>query len=340
MKKTKGLLSVRWNIFKNNRRAYYSLCIFIFLLVISSFAKFIANDKPIMIVYDSKMYFPIFVKYSEKTFGGDFETEARYYDDRVRELLANAYVIWPFVPYRYDTIIEDLEIPAPISVSKKHLLGVDDHARDVLARLIYAYQVSIWFGIVLTFFSVVIGVSIGAIQGFYGGKIDLWGQRFVEIWSGIPLLFLMIILSSFVKPSFWWILIIVLLFSWMSLVGVVRAEFLRGRNMDYIKIAKALGVKDKNIIFKHLLPNAMVATITYIPFVMTGSIATLVSLDFLGFGMPVGSASLGELLQQGKNNLTDPHLAIVGFFATSLLLCVLVFIGEGIRDAFNPKMCG
>ncbi|WP_408610457.1 ABC transporter permease [Helicobacter anatolicus] len=335
--KMQSLLARRWRIFKNNRRAYYSLWIFIFLLVISSFANFIANDKPIFIAKDSKFYFPIFIKYSEKVFGGDFETEARYKDPEVLSLLKDAFIVWPLIPYSYDTIIEDLETPAPVIWSKNHLLGVDDQARDVLARLLYAYRISLWFGILLSFFSVVIGVSVGALQGFYGGKIDLLGQRFVEIWSGVPLLFLIIILSSFVAPSFWWILAIVLLFSWMSLVGVVRAEFLRNRNMEYIKIARVLGARDFQIIFKHLLPNAMVATITYIPFIASGSIATLVSLDFLGFGMPVGSASLGELLQQGKNNISDPFLAIVGFFATSLLLGVLVFIGEGVRDAFHAK---
>lgn len=334
-----SLLSQRWQVFKRNKRATFSLWIFLFLLVTSSLAKFIANDKPLLIYENSKFYFPIFVSYPEKIFGGDFDTEADFSDPYVRRLLKEkgAFVIYPPIPYSYDTIIPDLKTPAPLGISWKNILGVDDQARDVFARLIYAYQISIYFGLLLCLFSVIIGVCVGALQGFYGGKIDLLGQRFVEIWSGIPLLFLMIILSSFVKPSFWWILVIVLLFSWMSLVGVVRAEFLRGRNMDYVKVARMLGTRDMGIIFRHLLPNAMVATITYIPFIITGSIATLVSLDFLGFGMPVGSPSLGELLQQGKNNLTSPHLAIVGFCATALLLGVLVFIGEGVRDAFHPK---
>lgn len=330
-------LSSFWKNFKSNKRAYYSFCILLFLFFISTFAPFIANDKPLVIYKDSKIYFPIIKKYAEKDFGGFFETEARYHSDFMKKSLQKAFVVWPLIPYSYDSIIWDLSQPAPTKPTLKHILGTDDQARDVLARLIYAYRISLWFGICLCFFSVIIGVSVGAFQGFYGGRVDLWGQRIVEIWSGIPLLFLMMILSSFVDPNFWWILGIVLLFSWMGIVGVVRAEFLRGRNMDYIKIAKTLGASDITIIFKHLLPNAMVATLTYIPFIITGSIATLMSLDFLGFGMPVGSASLGELLQQGKNNLSTPHLSIIAFFAIALLLSILVFIGEGIRDAINPK---
>ncbi|WP_104696771.1 MULTISPECIES: ABC transporter permease [unclassified Helicobacter] len=339
MIKHKGsFLSSRWKIFRANRRAYFSLWIFCILLFLSTFANFIANDKPILIYKNQKFYFPVIFQYSEREFGGFFETEAQYSDGYFKkDLLQDSFVVWPLIKYSYDSIIWDLQEPAPISPSLKHLLGTDDQARDVLARLIYAYRVSLWFGILLCISSVTVGVFIGAIQGFYGGRIDLFTQRLVEIWSGIPLLFLMMILSSFVTPSFWWILMIVLLFSWMGIVGVVRAEFLRGRNMDYIKIAKTLGVSDLSIIFKHLLPNAMVATITYIPFIITGSIATLISLDFLGFGMPVGSASLGELLQQGKNNLYAPHLAIISFFAVAILLSILVFIGEGVRDAFNPK---
>ncbi len=331
------LWHLRWSKFKRNSRAYFSLWIFLFLFLVSLFAKFIANDKPILIYKDSHFYFPIFFAYPETFFDGDFETEADYQDPYIKNLLKKYFVIWPPIPYTYASIIWDLDEPSPTKPNIKHIFGTDDQARDVFARLIYAYQVSIFFGILLCFFSVIIGVGVGAIQGFYGGNIDLFGQRIIEIWSGVPLLFLMMILSSFVTPSFWWILGIVLLFSWMSLVGVVRAEFLRGRHMDYIKIAKVLGVSDLRIIFLHLLPNAMVATITYIPFIMVGSIATLVSLDFLGFGMPVGSASLGELLQQGRNNLSTPHIAIIAYFATALLLGILVFIGEGIRDAFSKN---
>lgn len=328
----------RWRVFCKNKRAFYSLWIFCILFVFSMGANFVANDKPLLIYKDHKVYFPIFISYPEKIFGGDFDTEANYNDPYVKKLLQNAFVIRPLIPYSYDTIVRDLKSPAPTPPTLKHWLGTDDQARDVSARLLYGYRISIIFALILSFFSVLIGVSVGALQGYYGGMVDLLGQRFVEIWSGIPMLFLVIIISSFIAPNFWWILALVLIFSWMSLVGVVRAEFLRGRNMDYVKASKALGASDMRIIFYHILPNALVATITYIPFIMAGSIATLTSLDFLGFGMPVGSASLGELLSQGKNNLTSPHLAIVGFLAVAILLSVLVFIGEGIRDAFDSNV--
>lgn len=328
----------RWRVFCKNKRAFYSLWIFAILFVLSMGANFVANDKPLFIYKDHKSYFPVFVSYPEKIFGGDFDTEADYNDPYVKKLLQNAFVIYPLIHYSYDTIVRDLNSPAPTPPTLKHWLGTDDQARDVSARLLYGYRISIIFALILSFFSVLIGVSVGAFQGYYGGMVDLLGQRFVEIWSGIPMLFLVIIISSFIAPNFWWILALVLIFSWMSLVGVVRAEFLRGRNMDYVKASKALGASDIRIIFYHILPNALVATITYIPFIMAGSIATLTSLDFLGFGMPVGSASLGELLSQGKNNLTSPHLAIVGFMAVAILLSVLVFIGEGIRDAFDSNV--
>lgn len=335
--KNESLLCLRWKIFSSNKRAFYSLWIFILLFVVSMGAEFIANSKPLFVYQNSRAYFPAFIHYPEKTFGGDFDTEANYNDPYVKNLLKDAFVIYPLVPYAYDTIVMDLNSPAPTSPNFKHWLGTDDQARDVFSRLVYGYRISIIFGLILSFFSVIIGVSVGALQGYYGGLLDLFGQRFVEIWSGIPMLFLLIIISSFISPNFWWILALVLAFSWVSLVGVVRAEFLRGRNMDYVKASKALGANDVRMIFYHILPNALVATITYVPFIMAGSIATLVSLDFLGFGMPVGSASLGELLSQGKNNLTSTHLAIVGFLAVALLLSVLVFIGEGVRDAFDSN---
>lgn len=333
-----SLSAIRWKIFRSNKRAFYSLWIFIILFVVSMGAEFIANDKPLFIYKDSKFYFPIFVNYPEKVFGGDFDTEPNYNDPYVKELLKNAFVLHAPIPYSYDTIVMDLNSPAPTSPDKKHWLGTDDQARDVGARLIYGYRISILFGFILSIFSVFIGVSAGALQGYYGGSIDLFGQRFIEIWSGVPILFLLIVISSFLAPSFWWILTLVLIFSWMGLSSVVRAEFLRGRNIDYVKASRALGASDLRIIFYHILPNALVATITYIPFIMAGSIATLVSLDFLGFGMPVGSASLGELLNQGKNNLSSPHLAVTGFLSVSLLLSVLVFIGEGVRDAFDSNV--
>ncbi|GMT38476.1 Oligopeptide permease integral membrane protein OppC [Helicobacter bizzozeronii] len=326
----------RWQAFRANKRAFWALVVFVVLFVLSLGAEAWVNDKPLFIYKDHRAYFPIFKDYPETTFGGDFYTSTDYSDPYVKNhLLKNAFVIHPLIPYSYDTIIMDLQQPAPTPPSLKHWLGTDDQARDVLARLVYGYRISILFGLVLSLGSVVLGVVIGAFQGYYGGLLDLLGQRFMEIWSGIPTLFLLIILSSIFTPNFWWLLLLVLAFSWMGLAQVVRTEFLRGRNMDYVKASYALGVSDVRVIFYHILPNAMVATITYIPFIMAGSIGALVSLDFLGFGMPVGSASLGELLNQGKNNLYAPHLALVGFFAIALLLSILVFIGEGVRDAFS-----
>ncbi|BCD51083.1 ABC transporter permease [Helicobacter suis] len=328
----------RLKAFCANKRALYSFIIFSLLFLLSCSAELWINDKPLFIYKDHKSYFPLFKDYPETTFGGDFYTTADYTDPYVKEhLLKNAFVIWPLVPYSYNTIIMDLKQSAPTPPSLKHLLGTDDQARDVLARLVYGYRISILFGLILSVCSVFLGVALGALQGYYGGFIDLFGQRFLEIWSAVPMLFLLLILSSMFTPSFWWLLLLVLAFSWMSLAQVVRTEFLRGRNMDYVKASYALGVSDMRVIFYHILPNALVATITYMPFVMAGSITTLVSLDFLGFGMPVGSASLGELLNQGRNNLYAPHLALVGFFATATLLSLLVFIGEGVRDAFSGQ---
>ncbi len=333
------LLNMRIQNFKANKRALVSLWVLVGLLVLSMGAKFWVNERPLFIYYHSKMYFPMFKDYAEVEFGGDFFTPTNYNDPYVKNtLLKDAFVVRALVPYSYDSIVMDLDSPAPTPPSLKHLLGTDDQARDVLARLVYGYRISILFGLLLTFFSVVIGVSLGAIQGYYGGLVDLIIQRLSEIWNGIPVLFLLITISSAFVSSFWLILALVLLFSWMGLAQVVRTEFLRARNMDYIKAAKALGANDLRIIFYHVLPNALVASITYIPFLMAASIATLVSLDFLGFGMPVGSASLGELVNQGKNNLTSPHLAIVAFLAIGVLLSILVFIGEGVRDAFNSNM--
>lgn len=337
MLSSKSLFSYYLSRFKTYKRAYFSLLVFLFVFLVSNLAIFVANDKPIAVYFQKKWYFPIFVQYSESTFGGYFQTEANYNDLYVKELLKNAFVLHPLIPYSYNTIDRNLQSPAPSSPDSKHWLGTDEMGRDVLARLIYAYQTSINFGLLLCFFSTIIGVCVGALQGYYGGRVDLLGQRFVEVWNGVPLLFLIIIISSFIPPNFWWILGLVLAFSWMGIVGVVRAEFLRHRDADYIKIAKTLGVSDIRIIFTHLLPNAMVSTITYTPFIMVSGIAVLMSLDFLGFGMEVGSASLGELLEQGKNNLSSPHLAIVSFGASAFLLSILVFIGEGVRFALSEK---
>ena len=324
--------------FKKNKRGLYSSYILIIILLITLPAEFIANDKPLLINYDGNFYFPIFKNYSETTFGGDFETNTDYKDPYVKDLINNkGWIIWPIIPFSYQTVNYDLQSPAPSAPSFTNWLGTDDQARDVLARLIYGFRISIIFGFLLTIFSSLVGIIFGAIQGYLGGITDLLGQRFIEIWSGMPVLFLLIIIGSIITPSFWILLILLLLFSWMNLVGVVRAEFLRARNFDYVKAAKCLGMSDLRIMIKHLLPNAMVATITYLPFILAASVTTLTSLDFLGFGLPPGSASLGELLNQGKNNLQAPWLGITGFISISILLSLLVFIGEAVGDAFDPR---
>jgi len=328
----------RLSNFKKNKRGYYSLIVFSFLFVISLFAEFIANDKPIAVYYDEQLYIPVLNIYPETTFGGDFETETDYRDEYIAELInAQGWMLWPLVRYSYDTINYNLPVPAPAPPSAENWLGSDDQARDVVARLLYGFRISVLFGLSLTIFSSIAGVLIGAIQGFYGGKIDLVGQRFIEIWSGLPVLFLLIIMTSFITPNFWWLLGIMLMFSWMGLVDVVRAEFLRARNLEYVRAARALGLDNKGIMFNHMLPNAMVATLTFMPFILTGSITTLTSLDFLGFGLPPGSPSLGELIAQGKANLHAPWLGASAFIVLALMLSLLVFIGEAVRDAFDPR---
>ncbi len=329
----------RIKVFKANKRGYYSLILFLFFFFVSLFAEFIANDKPLLIKYEKSYYFPIFKSYSEKQFGGDFESEADYKDSFVIELIEKkGFMVYAPIRYSFDTIKKDSNEAYPSPPSKENLLGTDDQGRDVLARIIYGFRISVLFGLTLTFFSSVIGVIVGAVQGYYGGKVDLFGQRFMEVWGGLPVLYLLIILSSFIQPTFWWLLGLLLLFSWTSLVGVVRAEFLRARNFEYVKAALALGQSNFNIIYRHILPNALVATVTFMPFLLSGSIITLTSLDFLGFGLPAGSASLGELLAQGKANLQAPWLGISAFLVLSILLTLLVFIGEAFRDAFDPKV--
>ena len=324
--------------FRSNKRGYYSTLIFCVLFFISIFAEFIANDKPIFIFFEQKFHFPVFEKISETYYGGEFETEADYKDPYVRDLInKKGFFIMPPIEYSYDTINYDLSVPSPSPPTLENLLGTDDQGRDVLARLIYGFRISVFFGLTLTILSSLIGILAGGVQGFYGGRIDLFGQRFIEIWSGLPVLYLLIIISSFIEPSFWILLFIMLLFSWMSLEGVVRAEFLRARNFEYVKAAKALGVKNMKLMFKHVLPNAMVATLTLMPFILSGSIATLTSLDFLGFGLPPGSPSLGEMVSQGKANLQAPWLGLSAFVTLSLQLSLLVFIGEAVRDAFDPR---
>ena len=352
----------RWRNFKSNRRGYWSFWIFALLFFISLFAELIANDRPFLIKFDGKLYFPAFVTYPETAFGGDFETAADYRDPYLQKLIKekNGTVLWPLIRYSYGTHNLDLPTPAPSPptwmlteaqckavVEKKGLrgcrdleynwLGTDDQGRDVVARLIYGFRISVLFGLALTIVSSVIGIAAGGIQGYFGGWVDLLFQRFIEVWTAIPSLYLLLILSSVLVPGFFVLLGILLLFSWVSLVGLVRAEFLRGRNFEYIQAARALGVSNATIIFRHLLPNAMVATMTFLPFIVSSSVMTLTALDFLGFGLPPGSPSLGELLSQGKANVQAPWLGFTGFFSVAIMLSLLIFIGEGVRDAFDPR---
>lgn len=328
----------RWQTFKHNKRGYWSLWLFTGLFLFSLCAEFIANDKPLLVRYHDRYYYPIVYDYNELEFGGEFDILADYRDEYIQALiLAQGDMWWPLIPFSYDTFNYDLTVPAPSAPDRQHLLGTDDQSRDVLARLIYGFRISVLFALTLTICSSIIGVAVGATQGYFGGQIDLYGQRFIEIWSGLPMLFLLIILASLVQPDFWWLLGIMLLFSWMALVDVVRAEFLRGRHLEYVIAAKALGQSHRTIMFKHILPNAMVATMTFMPFIFTGALTTLTSLDFLGFGLEVGSPSLGELIKQGKNNLQAPWLGITAFVSMATILVLLVFIGEAARDAFDPR---
>ena len=324
--------------FKANRRGYWSLWIFLVLFTLTLFAEFIANDRPILVSFEGDIYVPVFIDYPETVFGGFLETPAEYADPEVQEMIEEqGWILWPPIHFSYDTVNYALTEPAPSPPSASNILGTDDQGRDVAARLIYGFRISILFGLTLTLVSSVIGVAAGAVQGYFGGMVDLLGQRFIEIWSGLPMLFLLIILASIVQPSFWFLLGIMLLFSWMSLVGVVRAEFFKTRSFDYVRAARALGVSNAVIIRRHILPNAMVATITFLPFITSGSVTTLTALDFLGFGLPAGSASLGEMLNQGKSNLHAPWLGLTAFFVIALMLSLLVFIGEAVRDAFDPR---
>ena len=324
--------------FKANRRGYISLWIFLVLFAVSAPAEFIANDKPLIVKFDGEYYFPVVASYAETEFGGEFETEADYRDPFVIDLIEEkGWMLWPAVPYSYKTINYDLPTPAPSPPSSANPLGTDDQGRDVLARVIYGFRISVLFGLVLTLASSVVGIAAGAVQGYFGGLLDLFFQRFIEIWSGLPTLFVLIILASIFEPNFWSLLGVLFLFSWMSLVGVVRAEFLRVRNFDYIRAARALGVNDRTIMWRHALPNAMVSALTFLPFILTGSITTLTALDFLGYGLPPGSPSLGELLKQGKANLHAPWLGFSGFIVIAVMLSLLIFVFEAVRDAFDPR---
>jgi microcin C transport system permease protein len=352
----------RWANFKRNRRGYYSFWIFLTLFVISLLAEVIANDKPFIIQVGGKTFFPAFVTYPETAFGGEFETAADYRDPYLQKLIKEkgGTMIWPPIRYFYDTHNLDLPTPAPSPptwrlteeqckpvVEKKNLtgcrdleynwLGTDDQGRDVVARLIYGFRISVLFGLTLTIISSIIGITAGAVQGYFGGWTDLLFQRFIEIWTSVPALYLLLIISSVLVPGFFVLLGILLLFSWVGLVGLVRAEFLRGRNFEYIQAARALGVSNRTIMFRHLLPNAMVATMTFLPFTLSSSVTMLTALDFLGFGLPPGSPSLGELLSQGKANIQAPWLGLAGFFSVAIMLSLLIFIGEAVRDAFDPR---
>jgi microcin C transport system permease protein len=352
----------RWINFKANRRGYWSFWVFLVLFVISLGAEFIANDKPFVVSYDGQYYFPVLKAYPETDFGGDFETAADYRDPYLQKLIAEkgGWMVWPPIRYSYNTHNLDLPTPAPSKptwmlteqecaavVQKKGVsgcrdleynwLGTDDQGFDVVARLIYGFRVSVLFGLILTIVSSVVGVAAGAVQGYFGGWVDLLFQRFIEIWTAVPSLYLLLIISSVLVPGFFVLLGILLLFSWVSLVGLVRAEFLRGRNFEYIQAARALGVSNRVIMFRHLLPNAMVATMTFLPFILSSSVMTLTALDFLGFGLPPGSASLGEMLKQGKANIQAPWLGFSGFITVAGMLSLLIFVGEAVRDAFDPR---
>ncbi|WP_277761909.1 ABC transporter permease [Pseudomonas sp. A34-9] len=329
----------RWARFKAHRRGWWSLWLFLALFGLSLGGELVANDKPLLVTYQGEWYFPAFKRYTEQDFGGELPFQPDYRSAQVRQLIeGQGGRIWfAPIPFAFDTVNYDLTEPAPSPPSGDNWLGTDDQARDVLARVIFGTRVSLLFALALTAASALIGIAAGALQGYYGGWVDLIGQRVLEVWSGLPVLYLLIILSGFVEPNFWWLLGIMALFSWLSLVDVVRAEFLRSRGLEYVKAARALGVGDAQVIVRHILPNAMSATLTYLPFILTGAIATLSALDFLGFGMPAGSASLGELIGQGKSNLQAPWLGLTAFFALALILSLLVFIGEACRDAFDPR---
>ncbi|MAL96875.1 MAG: ABC transporter permease [Alteromonadaceae bacterium] len=328
----------RLHNFRRNKRGYWALWVFLALFILSLGAELIANDKPLMLSYNGSWYFPVVQTIPETEFGGFLPSETNYHESFISdEIAAHGWILWPPIPYSYRTVIRDLDAPAPTPPSLKNWLGTDDQARDVAARVIYGFRLSMLFALALTFISSVVGIAVGAIQGYYGGKIDLFGQRFIEVWSGLPVLYLLIIMSSFIQPGFWWLLAIMLLFSWMTLVDVVRAEFLRARNFEYVRAARALGLGNGKIMFRHMLPNAMVATLTFAPFILTGAITGLTSLDFLGFGMPPGSPSLGELIAQGKDNLQAPWLGVSAFITLAVMLTLLVFIGEAVRDAFDPR---
>lgn len=332
------IMQARLKRFKQNKLGFGCFVIFILIFALSLLSEIIANDKPILVKYDQGYYLPILKSYPETTFGGVFETEADYKDPAVKQMIdAHGWMIWPVIRYAYQTPNFELAVPVPSPPSRQNWLGTDDQGRDVLSRILYGLRISLLFGLALTLFASVIGMIIGAIQGYYGGWVDLIGQRILEVWGGLPTLFMVMILVSMFSPSVYWLFIIMLIFGWPALVGLVRAEFLRARNLDYVRAARSLGVKDSTLMFRHILPNAMSSTLSQLPFMLTANITALTALDFLGYGLPPDAASLGELLLQGKNNLNAPWLALSGFFTLALVLSLLIYIGEATRDAFDPR---
>ena len=356
-----SLAARRWALFKANGRGFWSLWIFVALFLVSLFAPLIANDRPVLASYKGEILFPTFHDYPESKFGG-FLARTNFRDPvNSDEINAHGWMVWPLLHYSYNTANTEVPVPVPSPpvstltrdqacikyplkaedpaciAGNMNWLGTDDQGRDVVARLIYGYRVSVAFGLILTFFSSLIGILAGAVQGYFGGWTDLIFQRVIDIWSSMPTLYLLIILAAFITPSFWLLLFILVLFSWTGLVRLIRAEFLRARNFEYVRAARALGLSDTKIMFRHLLPNAMISAVTFMPFIIAGSVTTLTALDYLGFGLPPGSPSLGELVAQGKNNIQAPWLGITIFILLSVMLTLLVFVGEAVRDALDPR---
>ena len=332
------ILKARFKRFKQNKLGFICFIIFSIIFILSLNAEFIANDKPLIVKYDQSYYFPVFKKYPETTFGGVFETETDYRDPTVQELInEKGWEIWPVIPFSYQTPNLDLAVPVPSPPTAQNWLGTDDQGRDVVARILYGLRVSLLFGFALTFASAFLGIMVGAIQGYYGGWIDLIGQRILEVWGGLPMLFMVMILVSMFTPSVYWLFAIMLVFGWTALVGLVRAEFLRARHLDYVRAARSLGVSNRVIMFRHILPNAMSSSLSQLPFMLTANITVLTALDFLGYGLPPDAASLGELLAQGRENITAPWLAFSGFLTLAIVLSLLIYIGEATRDAFDPR---
>lgn len=332
------MIQTRLQRFRQNRLGFLCFILFSLIFVVSLAANLIANEKPLLVKYQQSFYFPVFKSYPETTFGGVFETEADYKDPVVQQLIADqGWAVWPVIRYAAQTPNLDLAVPVPSEPSTQNWLGTDDQGRDVLARILYALRVSLLFGFAVTLFSAVIGIFIGAVQGYYGGWVDLIGQRILEVWGGLPMLFMVMILVSIFTPSVYWLFLIMLFFGWTTLVNLVRTEFLRARNFDYVRAARALGVSDTRIIVRHILPNVISSSLSQLPFMLTANITALAALDFLGLGLPADTASLGELLLQGKNNLNAPWLALSGFFTLAIVLSLLIYIGEAARDAFDPR---